>query len=144
MILAIDPAIQTGWAIQGKSGTIRFAADPRQQTYQRVQKFRDWLLLTIKEHKIEFIIYEKPTAGHFAATRSHAHFEAVILLVCFDLGLGFNGVSAASLKKFATNKGNSSKSAMMAAYKAKYNTNPIDDNECDARFLLDYFFSFQS
>jgi Holliday junction resolvasome RuvABC endonuclease subunit len=140
MVLALDPATQLGWATEEESGTISFRTKKTKDAFQRVKLFHDWLEDMVIQNEVTHIIYEKPTMKHFSATRSHSHFEAIIMLVCFDNDITFDYVSASTIKKFATGKGNADKQQMMIAYKAKYKKEPLDDNECDARFLLDYHF----
>lgn len=50
--------------------------------------------------------------------------------------LEYRGYSPSEIKKHATGKGNANKDAMLAAAKAKW-PNVGDDNEADAKFLLE-------
>lgn len=42
-----------------------------------------------------------------------------------------------TIKKFATGDGRASKEQMQRAYRTQFKSNPIDDNEADARFVLE-------
>lgn len=139
MILALDPATKLGWATATQSGTIHFRRSIKKNAYERLQHFRDWLVQMIHKHSITHIVYEKPVGGQYLATRSHSHFEGIIMLVCLDHLIEYTYISPGAIKKFATGKGNATKELMMSAYRRKYGKEPLDDNECDARFLHDFF-----
>ncbi|HAR38119.1 MAG TPA: hypothetical protein DCS09_05830, partial [Porphyromonadaceae bacterium] len=73
-----------------------------------------------------------------AATEIAAGFATHLQSTCADLDIDHTSVHTATLKKHATGKGNASKEVMMAAYRGRFQVEPQDDNECDARWLLDY------
>lgn len=135
MILALDPATQLGYCSKEDSGSINFS---QKYANDRVKMFRNWLRDKVEQEGIEMIVYEKPTSGFFQATRIHSHFEAIILLVCADYGLGYLELSAKEIKKWATGKGNAKKEQMMAACIEKLGVVPEDDNMADAIFIYDY------
>lgn len=135
MILAIDPGTQLGYCLKEDSGSINFAC---KYMNDRVKKFRNWLRDTVERQGVEMIVYEKPTQGFFTATRIHSHFEAIILLVCADYGLGYLELSAGEIKKWATGKGNAKKPRMIASCVEKLGITPEDDNHCDAIWIYDY------
>jgi Holliday junction resolvasome RuvABC endonuclease subunit len=135
MILALDPATQLGYCSDNISGSISFKT---KDSCDRIQKFRDWLRGIVKQEGIEMIVYEKPTFGHFNATRVHSHFEAIIMLVAADFGLGYVAISATEIKKWATGGGTAKKDQMIAACVEKLGVTPVDDNMADACWLYDY------
>ena len=61
---------------------------------------------------------------------------ATLTIWCEEEELPYSGVPVGTIKKHATNKGNAGKPAMMTAALKKGWT-PIDDNDCDALWLLD-------
>lgn len=135
MILAIDPGTQLGYCSKEDSGSINFG---QKYSNDRVKMFRNWLRDTVEQHGIEMIVYEKPTQGFYNATRIHSHFEAIILLVCADYGLGYLELSATEIKKWATGQWNAKKWQMIGACAEKLGITPEDDNHCDAIWIYDY------
>lgn len=66
-----------------------------------------------------------------------AMFQGVILSWCEQHGIEYRGYSPSEIKKHATGKGNANKQAMLEAAASRWPGVRMDDNEADARFLLD-------
>lgn len=129
-ILALDPATLTGYHTEKSSGTWDLGSE-------RPEKLKNLyynIYNLVKSEKITHIVYEKPGGSHYNALVSHASLEGIILLQCELLGLSYYSYSAASIKKFVTDKGNATKGEVIAAVK-KLGYKPIDDNEADATAL---------
>lgn len=65
-----------------------------------------------------------------------ATLQGVLLLWAEENGIEYRGYSPTEIKKHATGKGNANKDAMIAAAGAR-GWSVVDDNEADARWLLD-------
>jgi len=139
-ILALDLAQKTGWATNYPeiSGIDVFDVRRGESPGTRYLRFVSWLREKISIIKPELIIFEQAHHRGGAATEIAAGFSTHLQSTCADLGIQHASVHTATLKKHATGKGNVGKDIMMAAYRGRWGTEPIDDNECDARWLLDY------
>lgn len=139
MILALDPAGMTGYCDKDKSGVFDCRPKGKEDSADRIIKFRTWLREYLQGSDTEMIVYEKPGGRNYSALRSHSHLECVIMAECADRGLGYLGFSAPEIKKYATGNGNANKAAMMAAASAKWpEIEIIDDNHADALWIYDY------
>jgi len=65
-----------------------------------------------------------------------AELQAVIKLWCQDNAIEYRGYSPSEIKKHATGKGNANKQMMVDAARLRWPA-VEDDNEADARWLLD-------
>ncbi len=139
-ILALDLATKTGWATNAPSlsGVDIFDVRRGESPGTRYLRFVSWLREKIGFIRPDLIIIEKAHHRGGAATEIAAGFATHLQSTCADLGIEHTNVHTATLKAHATGKGNSKKDMMMRAYRIKFGKDPIDDNECDARWLLDY------
>lgn len=87
----------------------------------------------------ELIVYEE-VARHLGTHAAHIYGGLVAILqsFCIDNGIEYQGIPVGTIKKHATGKGNANKQMMIEACEAKLGVKPIDDNEADALWLLDY------
>lgn len=135
-ILALDLATITGWANGSASGAENFkkrAGDSRGMIFIR---FEAWLNeMTTMDGKPEVVVYERPHARGRAPTEVSHGLLGILQKVCTANGVEYSDCPSTTLKKFATGKGNAGKPDMMEHYRRKWGTEPIDDNECDARWL---------
>jgi len=142
-VLALDLGTQTGWAISANghitSGTERFANDRHSGGGMRYLKFKWWLS---KAHSLsgEFnaVFYEEVRA-HAGTDAAHTYggFLATLQAWCEHHNLPYEGVPVGTIKKHITGKGNANKQAVIKAVQQKLDPNITDDNEADARALLD-------
>ena len=86
---------------------------------------------------LSLVVYEQAHMRGGAATSYAMGCEATLQAWCAEKGLEFTTVHSATLKKFATGKGNSKKPEMMVAA-TKRGWTFADDNEADALWILDY------
>src|SRR3990167_1157540 len=66
-----------------------------------------------------------------------AKLQGCIELWCCQNSVNYRGYSPTEIKKHATGKGNANKDAVIAAAKIKWQDFSGDDNEADAKWLLD-------
>ena len=146
-ILALDFGQKCGWAIgaPGNTGVIlsvsdtenfkRRASDSRGMVFVRFDK---WINEMLSEHKPAMVVHERPHLRGRAASEVLNGMLAFMVKACRIHGVQYTDCPSTTLKKFATGKGNASKDKMMEAYREKWKKDPVDDNECDARWLLEW------
>lgn len=139
-ILSLDLATRTGWATNSPecSGVDVFDVRRGESPGTRYLRFTSWLREKIRIIEPGIIVYEQAHHRGGAATEIAAGFSTHLQSTCAELGVEFASVHTATVKKFAGVKGNAPKEVMMAAYRGKWGKDPIDDNECDARWILEY------
>ena len=139
-ILALDMATKTGWAVNKPelSGVENFAIKRGESPGMRFLRFHAWLEEMFQKVKPNLVVYEQAHHRGGAATAIALGMIAILQKQCAERGVEYMTCHTGTLKKHATGKGNASKSEMMRAYKAKWGHEPMDDNECDARWLLDW------
>jgi hypothetical protein len=146
-ILALDLATRTGWALQ-ENGTIEsgvqvFDVKRGESPGMRFFKFNKWLFqiaMRIDRREPLLVVFEQAHHRGGAATECAAGFSTRVLEFCAVHGFEHTSVHSATLKKFATGYGGkgAGKSAMIEAARTKLGVVYEDDNECDARWLLEY------
>jgi Holliday junction resolvasome RuvABC endonuclease subunit len=140
-ILALDPATNCGWAHSlGPSGTwdlsVRRDESGGMKFLRLVAKLGDVKFTA----GIDLLVYE--AARHAmpkmqGALVHQAEMQGVIKHWCEERAILYRGYSPMEIKKHATGKGNAGKPEMVAAAKVKWPGFNGDDNEADAKWLLD-------
>ena len=137
-ILALDMASHCGWAFQSATGEISSGVSVFLETLHpgaRWDRFTEWLGTNLAD----LVVYEEPIV-HFKHRNGLGlgyGFEAVLQLHCHRNGIRAHGVNVSRLKKWATGHGNADK-ALMLRFAASMGWTMTDDNEVDARWLLEY------
>lgn len=141
-ILSLDFGTRCGWAIGTPGHTIsdtenfkRRASDSRGMIFVRFDK---WINEILSEHKPALVIHERPHLRGRAASEVLNGMLAFMVKACRIHGVQYSDCASTTLKKFATKKGNASKDKMMEAYRERWGEEPVDDNQCDARWLLEW------
>lgn len=139
-ILSLDMATKTGWACNDPevSGVEDFAVRRGESPGMRFVRFRAWLQEIISHLTPDVVVYEQAHHRGGAATEVGVGLSTHMQGVLAESGIDYIGCHTGTLKRHATGKGNSKKPAMMEAYRKKWGCEPQDDNECDARWLLDW------
>jgi len=139
-ILACDPSTQFGWAHSIGSGGVWDLRIRRDES-----KGMRFIRLVGKLNEIQnnagvnLVVYE--AARHAApkmqgALVVQAEIQGVLVLWCEQNSIQYRGYSPSEIKKHASGKGNANKSEMLELARQKWGT-ITDDNEADARWLLD-------
>lgn len=137
-ILALDMATKTGWASQGMSGVQEFTLNRGESPGMRFLRFRAWLNnMYSLIPGLNVIVYEQAHHRGGYATSLCVGLVTETLAFAADKNIETMPVHSATLKKWATGKGNANKDAMMKAAK-KFGHDPKDDNEADAILLYKY------
>jgi len=145
-ILGLDLATKTGWAVTVNrstlvSGTWAMNKKAKDSELALVLKFRDHLNETLKNHPtIGQVVWERVDFCKFLMAHAlHNQLLGVLKLWCADNHIPLMPVPVGTLKRHATGKGKADKAAMMSAAVKKWGTvDFVDDNEVDARWLVDY------
>ena len=141
-ILALDPATKCGWAhSSGPSGTwdlsTRRDESGGMKLIRLVSKLDE---LWCFGEGFSLLVYE--AARHAmpkmqGALVHQAELQGCIKLWCETNRVQYRGYSPNEIKKHATGKGNAGKPEMIAKAKTKWPGFIGDDNEADAKWLLD-------
>ena len=88
------------------------------------------------EHAISEVVYEevRRPLGTDAA-HIYGGLQATLTKWCEQYKVPYSPIPVATIKKFATGKGNASKQDMLDAANGRF----TDDNECDAYWMLKYY-----
>lgn len=127
-ILGLDPSLTaTGWAVGNQTGTIHGADgdDRLDHIYQTVRTLSDVVDYAIVE--------DLPTHGMGAGKTGMV--QGVVRLALLHNLVSYRLITAATLKKFATGKGNATKSDMRMALYQRTGVDLADDNQVDAGWL---------
>jgi hypothetical protein len=140
-ILSLDLASKTGWAFQSADGSIATGVTPFLGTLNpgsRWIRFEAWLGAWW-ESKPELIIFEEPFIHmkHRSGLGVSYGFKTLLELFAAKNEIRCVGVAPSVLKKWATGRGNADK-ALMLRFARSEGWTIEDDNEVDARWLLEY------
>ncbi len=140
-ILGLDLGTKCGWCLHcnGRvvaAGTWNLAVKRDESAGMRLVRFRQKLVEL--NGQMDVMAYED-VKRHRGTHAAHVYGALLGQMQLFgeDYGVGFFGVDVGRIKQFATNKGNASKEAMVAAAAAKWPDFAGDDNEADARWLAE-------
>lgn len=139
-ILALDLATRTGWAHTcGTSGVQDFAPRRGDSPGMRWLEFRAWLNRVLDMAPAELIVFEQAHHRGGAATHVAHSLISVCEQVAAERGLEITSRHSASIKKHATGSGRGNKQDMQDAACKKWPAEGplLDENEIDARWLLD-------
>lgn len=145
MILALDLATRTGWAVGRAgpcpmaSGVEEFHREEDELPGLRYYRFRVWLRKMLEDWKPSLVVYEGshhrggPATEMAAGWATRVQEEAALAVVLFRV------YHSSTIKKFATGHGNAKKPDMERAARARWpGVEFVDDNEIDALWLWSY------
>ncbi|MGH7470350.1 MAG: hypothetical protein ACRENP_20600 [Longimicrobiales bacterium] len=139
IILALDLSLtRTGYATpEGGCGVL---VPPRNCSdgVRRLQWFRDRTRDLARITRAQLVVIEGYAFGQARGTsqlHSAGELGGVVRLALFDAGIPFVDVPPASLKKFATGKGNAPKELILVETVKRLAYQGSDHNECDALWL---------
>jgi len=142
-ILALDTGTNCGWAVDVRgvteSGVQVFDLRRGESPGMRYLRFNSWM----SEEwgcvgcGIGLIVYEQTHNRGGAATEVAAGFATRVQEFCARNRIEHSAIHSATLKKFATGRGNAKKPEMILAAQ-RLKPGVTDDNESDALWLLEY------
>lgn len=140
-ILALDLATITGWAfLQAnggfESGTMKLDLRRGESPGMRFLRFNRWLKEMLDEYPTDLVIYEQAHHRGGAATELCVGLVTRVQEMCAERGIEYQKLHSATLKKFATGKGNAKKGVMLETARQRWGDHIKDDNEADAIWLL--------
>lgn len=145
-ITALDLSLTaSGYAVGGMSSP-GFARGPEQlgtittnghRGYERIDRIRGKVLDLV--HEADVVVLEGYAYGmkRQSHTREIAELGGVVRMTLHDLGFPFVDVPPASLKKYATGKGNAAKELVLVEAVKRLEYAGSDNNEADALWLLE-------
>lgn len=142
-ILALDLATRLGWAAEvngcRESGFVDFKVKKGETPGWRFIRFHHWLYKWAPMN-LDLIVYEKPIPFHAGQAASAVAFGLSTRVEEFAARhmIRCECVPPTVLKKWATGQGNADKAMMVKMGKQVFKSDLVDDNECDALWLLDY------
>ena len=137
-ILALDLATKTGWAHSGGgSGVQDFAPRRGDSPGMRWVEFQAWLRRILDSCPTDVIAYEQAHHRGGAATHVAHSLIGIVEKVAAERKIELTNRHSKTIKKYATGNGNASKEKMMEAGRKAFCQDFIDDNECDACWLLE-------
>lgn len=141
-ILALDCATKTGWAtlIDGhaESGVQDFTKRRGESNGMLFMNFNKWLSRACSNISLDLIIYEQAHHRGGAATEIGVGLMTRVYEFAEKYHVEYAPVHTNTLKKATTGSGRASKQDMMDWFENTVGRKPIDDNEADARAILEY------
>ena len=144
-ILALDCATKTGWCLlkDGRvfeSGVEDFSKRRGESNGAMFLRFRHWLNQLVDRDDVHLVAYEQSHHRGGAATEIGVNLTGRVQEVCAQSQVEYVAVHTATIKKYATGKGNADKTVMIAKAAEVLGRQPLDDNEADAVLLALYAF----
>lgn len=144
MILAIDPGSSCGFAI-GRlgdppvSGVWQLAPARGESPGMRYVRLRAHLNKMLEAYpQLALVAYEAAHHRGAAATEYAIGCSTLIQTWCADHNLQHSSVHSATLKKWATGRGNAKKDEMLRLGRGRFTPTTQTDDEVDALWILDY------
>ena len=152
MILALDPATETGWALYhcGKTTSGSYSVKPLHATkkrqaepeHYRCRNMWSWLAQTCLLYGFPNLIVFESLEGFVAkgkkAAQVNNELRGVIKAFAGVNDIALLAVQPADVKRFATGKGNADKVEMVNAAQVKYGYMGDNHNEADAILILQW------
>lgn len=136
-ILAIDPASLLGWAMsKDEYGVWDLRTRKDESMGMKLIRLQAKLNELKKIKPFDILAYERPAGRHALSIIHQSKLIGIIEKWCVDNSIEYRSYSAAEIKRFATNKGNCGKPAMIAAAQKKLRYIGNDDNEADSLWIL--------
>ena len=142
VILGLDFGGTTGWAVTWAgsivSGVWKLAPAPGESPGMRYIRLRGYLVeLRRAFPELAVVAYEEAHHRGKAATQYAHGYIATLQAWCVEQKIDHTAFHSATLKKWATGKGNAKKEAMVAAGREKFGKPDAEHDEIDALWVLD-------
>jgi Holliday junction resolvasome RuvABC endonuclease subunit len=142
-VLGLDLSLTaTGVALpDGTSYTIKLGAQytiklgAQWKGMDRLRRIRSEVFDAVAVHAVDLVAVEGYSYNSRNGGEKLGELGGVIRLALYDYGIDYVDVPPASLKKYATGKGNASKNEVLAAAVRRLGYDGADDNEADALWL---------
>ena len=137
-VLALDISTKCGYFTIGLSGQKCFKDD---RTQTRLQKYADWLFKLISDNGIKLVCIEDYVLRYKQSTAILLELHGITKLICADMDIPVITYPVATIKKFATNRGDATKEEMIKAISKRFHIDCKTDDEADAAAIYYLFLS---
>src|SRR4051794_17024728 len=141
-ILALDLGTTAGFALRTEigaivSGTVSLRPSRYDGGGVRYLRFRAWLESIANDAGGIGVIHYEEIRRHLGTDAAHIFggLLATLTAWCEQRGIAYQGVPVGTIKRFIAGKGNTDKTGVITAVRAR-GFNPADDNEADALAIL--------
>lgn len=144
IILSIDPGSSCGWAVGDRvqifaSGVWQLAPGRGESPGMRYIRLRNYLNQIREAYPgLKLVVGEMAHQRGGAATEYAIGVTTHLQSWCTEKHIEYATAHSATVKRWATGKGNAKKPDMVAAGRARFKTTSLDDNEIDALWILDW------
>ncbi len=151
MILGLDCALKTGFALLNRNGNLEKSGiwdfHPRYKKHGTGALYLDFqnsIILLIEKYlkKDEIFLIGIENVHHRGrvATRLGYGYLTMLNVICYLYHIDLDGIHSLTLKKFVTGSGKAEKSEMIKAAEQFKGSAVIDDNEADAIHVARFFY----
>lgn len=141
-ILAIDPALSTGWSYTGgRWGVQQFVKRPWRHPYAHYLDYRAWLVELIDSLEITALATEAVlSTSKFMGNGQRHEWHGITLSVAAECDLPVAEVMPSSLKKYATGNGRAERPQMRDALRERFglDLNPGEHDAIAAIWVLSW------
>ena len=141
MILALDLATKTGWAVVGLDGRrhssgawnckSRRGAHPGHRFLRWLEEFKT--VMNKHGSAVSLVVYEDIKRHSSSAAKDvYGGIRGLMMLECHRRGVDVVGYAVGTVKKAATGNGRAKKPEVIAAMAERFGIELKDDNEADA------------
>lgn len=139
-LLALDVATNTGFCTHTASGSWNLTPKKDESKGMRLIKFKSKLKEICQLEEIRIIVFEGVASYGKYPNFVASEMQGVLKLFCEESEIEYRSYPPASVKKWATGKGNAGKDLMVEAAK-KFNPSVDDEDEADA--IIIYHLAFE-
>lgn len=143
IILALDPALQTGFACNPPTGLVygvwQLAGRGEEHHGNRMIRLRGQILEAHARWRFDRLAFEDASFGANNPTTQQFHnqLRGVMLMAAAELDVEARGFNPATIKKFATGFGHAKKDQMIRALETHYGIRTECSDVADAIFILE-------
>lgn len=146
MIVALDCATETGFAVMNDAGALtdggtqEFSLQRGESSGMRFRRFNLWLRSTFPELGTgDLVLFEQAHQRGGPATEIGVGMATRVMEWAAEFGADYKAVHSRTLKKCVTGKGNAGKPEMIEAVNAKLGMAVDNDNLADALGLVIWY-----
>lgn len=141
IILGLDPAATTGWAIDAAHyGVWQIAQKGDRHPGRRLERLRRLIYAAHRQHRLDAIALEDAGFGsnNRATAAAHNELRGVAKLVAAELEVPVLLVKPATLKHWLTGYGRATKEHMIEWVRTRFHVVTDDDNIADAVAVVEW------
>ena len=143
-ILALDPGSSCGFAVGDPAGVLVSGVwqltpgrgDSPGMRYVRLRGYLEDVLRAYPD--LALVVYEQAHHRGGAATEYAVGCATTVQTWCAERGIDHSAVHSATVKKWATGRGNAKKAEMVRLARERFQPTTSTDDEIDALWMLDW------